>query len=120
MDTILYGISSCDTIRKARRWLDGHGVDYRFHDMRRDGIDAPRLRTWIRVQGWESIINRRGTTWRQLPASAREPMNDERAVALAVEHPTVIKRPVLEHAGGVTVGFDEKAYSTLFAGDRRR
>jgi arsenate reductase len=118
MGTTLYGISNCDTVRKARRWLDAHGQSYRFHDLRRDGVDASRVRAWIRAAGWESVINRRGTTWRQLRASERDSMDAAQALALAVAHPTLIKRPILEHAGGVSVGFDEKTYNELFSGDR--
>jgi arsenate reductase len=118
MTTTLYGISNCDTVRKARRWLDDRGLGYRFHDLRRDGVDASKVRAWVHARGWESVLNRRGTTWRQLPAAARECMDAERAVALALEHPTLIKRPVLEHAGEITIGFDEKTYAERFEGDR--
>jgi arsenate reductase len=120
MSTTLYGIGTCDTVRKARRWLDGHGVSYRFHDFRRDGIETAKVRAWVRARGWESVINRRGTTWRQLPAATRDAIDAERAVSLAVEHPALVKRPVLEHAGVVTLGFDDKIYSTLFSGDARK
>ncbi len=114
MTVTLYGIPNCDTVRKARKWLDAHGIDYRFHDFRRDGLPAERLRAWAQAVGWETLLNRRGATWRQLPAEAREGIDAERALALMAEQPTLIKRPVLEQAGGVTVGFDEARYAERF------
>ncbi len=101
----LFGIANCDTVRKARRALDAAGVDVRFVDVRKDGLEEARLRNWVDALGWEALINRRGTTWRQLPQDQREALDAERAVALMVEHPTLIKRPVIEQDGIVTVGW---------------
>ncbi|OOG27187.1 ArsC family reductase [Thioalkalivibrio denitrificans] len=109
----LYGIKNCDTVKKARKWLDDHGVDYRFHDIRADGLDMKRLNAWIKAVGWETLLNRRGTTWRKLPEAEREGIDARRAAALMLAHPTLIKRPVIEHGEQVLVGFDPKAYAEL-------
>jgi Spx/MgsR family transcriptional regulator len=114
MSTILYGIGNCDTVRKARRWLDMHNVDYRFHDVRKDGLDRKTLRGWIAELGWESLLNRRGTTWRTLPEAMRDGINAQAAEKIMLEHPASIKRPVLAHAGGLFLGFREIEYSALF------
>lgn len=112
---ILYGIKSCDTVRKARRWLEDHGVDYRFHDLRGDGLDAGRLDAWIAGLGWENLLNRRGTTWRQLPAAEREPLDAARARALMLAHPALIKRPLLETGAARHLGFSAAQYERLFS-----
>jgi arsenate reductase (glutaredoxin) len=111
--TTVYGIKNCDTVKKARKWLDDHGVTYRFHDFRGDGLDAKQLDAWIGAAGWETLLNRRGTTWRKLPDAEREGIDAKRAAALMLEHPTLIKRPVIEHGKQVLVGFDPKAYAEL-------
>jgi arsenate reductase len=110
----LYGIKNCDTMRKARRWLEGHGVEYRFHDYRKDGIDAARLRGWCGELGWETLLNRRGTTWRRLPEAQREGVDAARAIALMVEHPAMIKRPILDLGDRRVAGFAEDRYRDLF------
>lgn len=112
--TILYGIRNCDTVKKARRWLDERGVAYRFHDFRTDGLEADRLDSWIRAVGWETLLNRRGTTWRQLPEADRECIDAERAAALMLEQPTLIRRPVVEHGKQVLVGFNAGALTERF------
>ena len=112
----LFGIPNCDSVRKARRWLDEEKIPYQFHDFRKDGLDATLLATWIEQAGWETLINRRGTTWRQLPAGAREGINAQRAQALMLEQPTLIKRPVLVAGSHLEVGFDADLYQTLFKG----
>ena len=114
MTVKLYGIPNCDTIRKARRWLADHQVEYHFHDFRKDGLPAVRLGTWVKAVGWETLLNRRGTTWRQLSAAQRDSMNAQRAQALMLEQPALIKRPVLETAQGIEVGFSADRYQTLF------
>jgi len=114
MSTILYGISNCDTIRKARRWLDAHHVDYHFHDVRKDGLDRQTLHGWVAELGWENLLNRRGTTWRTLPEAVRDNINAQTAEKIMLEHPASIRRPVLAHAGSLSVGFRETQYSTLF------
>lgn len=114
--TKLFGIANCDSVRGARRWLDDRGVAYVFHDFRRDGLDPGQLRAWIERAGWEALLNRKGTTWRQLPAAQREGIDARRAQTLMLEHPTLIKRPVLETGRHLEVGFDADRYSTLFKG----
>lgn len=112
--TLLYGIKNCDTVRKARAWLDAHAIPYRFHDLRGDGLDAATLNGWLQQVGTATLINTRGTTWRQLPESARHIDDTAAAVALMLEHPTLIKRPVLRHDGKLSVGFTATGYSQLF------
>ncbi len=106
--TTLYGISNCDTVKKARAWLAAHGVEHRFHDLRKDGVPQPQLDAWLQAFGWEKVVNRQGTTWRRLDAALRASVVDAasaRRVLLA--HPSAIKRPVVEWAGGHrTIGFD--------------
>ncbi|MEJ2479211.1 MAG: ArsC family reductase [Acidihalobacter sp.] len=111
--TVLYGIKNCDTVRKARRWLDEHGVNYRFHDFRADGIDLGRLRAWADELGWETLLNRRGTTWRKLPDERRNGIDLDRAVELMLEQPALIKRPVLDLGTQRMVGFDAARYADL-------
>ncbi|GGC24219.1 arsenate reductase [Novosphingobium marinum] len=111
----LYGIPNCDTVRKARKWLDGRGVGYVFHDFRKEGVDAEKLRGWAATVGWELLLNRRGTTWRKLPDDAKADVDEARAIELMAEHPSMIKRPVVEHPGGVLVGFDEAAWEAALA-----
>jgi len=117
--TTLYGISNCDTMRKARRWLDGHGVDYVFHDVRRDGLDRATLQTWITALDWEQLLNRRGTTWRKLPGTVRTTVNRKAAETIMLEHPAIIKRPVLEHGGHWYLGFSADRYQAIFGPARK-
>ncbi len=112
--TRLYGIANCDTIRKARRWLTRAGVDYAFHDYRRDGLDAALLAEFDAALGWQTLLNRRGTTWRQVPAAARERIDRDSALALMREHPALIRRPILAHDGRHLAGFDESEYEEMF------
>ncbi|WP_018231142.1 ArsC family reductase [Thioalkalivibrio thiocyanodenitrificans] len=112
--TTLYGIRNCDTVKKARRWLDAHGVDYRFHDFRADGLEAKKLDAWIKAVGWEALLNRRGTTWRRLPEGVRDGIDEKHAAALMLEQPTLIRRPVVEHGKQVLVGFDAQALTQCF------
>jgi arsenate reductase (glutaredoxin) len=91
----MYGIPNCDTIKKARAWLDGRGIDYRFHDYKKAGVDRALLESWSRVVGWERLCNRAGTTFRKLPASETANLTAAKAIALMLTHPSVIKRPVL-------------------------
>ncbi|APZ43244.1 ArsC family reductase [Acidihalobacter ferrooxydans] len=114
MTTTLYGITHCDTVRKARRWLDEHGVAYDFHDFRRDGIDRQQLGAWSDELGWEALLNRRGTTWRKLSDVQRDGIDAARALALMLEQPALIKRPVLDIGGRRVLGFDPREYATLF------
>ncbi len=117
--TTLYGIKNCDTIRKARRWLKEHDIEYRFHDLREDGINRTRLNVWIKTLGWEQLLNRRGTTWRQLPASVRDTIEHASARHVMLEQPAIIKRPVLEHNSRLYLGFSEARYAEIFNMDPR-
>jgi Spx/MgsR family transcriptional regulator len=110
----LYGIANCDTVRKARAWLDGHGVSYRFHDFKRSGIDESRVRDWVAELGWETLVNRRGTTWRGLPQSDRDRIDGESAIRLMLAHPSLVRRPVLDTGAARHVGFFEARYQELF------
>ena len=112
--TVLYGISNCDTVRKARKWLHDNGIDHRFHDFRADGLDPSQVADWVRSLGWETLLNRRSTTWQQLAANLRDNIDAQTAVAAMADHPTLIKRPVLEFADGIQVGFKPDQYRQLF------
>lgn len=112
--TVVYGIRNCDTITKARRWLDDQGIVHRFHDFRGDGLESERLARWLNEPGWEDLINRRGTTWRQLDAKTRDRISATTAAELLLAHPTLIRRPVLEHAGRIYLGFSPEAYAHIF------
>ena len=114
--TKLFGIPNCDSVRKARRWLDDHRIPYDFHDFRKDGVDSGQLSAWIRQVGWAMLLNRKGTTWRQLPENKKENVDATRAHALMLELPTLIKRPVLETGAQLEIGFDADRYATLFKG----
>lgn len=112
----LYGIKNCDTIKKARRWLEAQGIDYRFHDYRVDGLDNTLLQSFIRELGWEALLNTRGTTWRKLDESTRSQITDAAsAAALMIEMPAIIKRPLLCKPGQpMLLGFSETLYSDFF------
>lgn len=105
MTVTLYGIPNCDTVKKARAWLDGRGIAYAFHDFKKAGIDAARLQGWIARAGLDTVLNRAGTTFRKLPESEREGLDEPRAVALMQAQPSCIKRPIVEHDGGLLIGF---------------
>ncbi len=111
----LYGIPNCDTIKKARKWLDDHGVAHAFHDYRKDGVDEGQLRAWVGEHGWEALLNRAGTTFRKLPDHEKQNIDAEKAVVLMLANPAMIKRPVLDVGGRRQVGFRPENYSTLFA-----
>jgi len=112
--TILYGIGNCGTVRKARRWLDAHEVDYCFHDVRKDGLTRQTLHAWIAELGWENLLNRRGTTWRTLPEALHGNIDAKTAARVMLEHPACIRRPLLAHEGRLFLGFRETDYATLF------
>lgn len=117
MAITVYGIPNCDTVKKARAWLDSHGVAYGFHDFRKSGVPEQELRDWSTRVGWEKLVNRQGTTWRNLDPAEQAGVRDAAsAQALMRSQPSVIKRPVVEWAPGtVTVGFDPAAWETLVA-----
>jgi arsenate reductase len=112
---ILYGIKNCDTVRKARRWLADHEIDYHFHDLRSDGLDDDLLDAWIRDLGWENLINRRGTTWRQLSEQTRASLDASRARNLMLAYPAIIKRPLLEVDAARYLGFSDGQFAALFS-----
>ncbi|GAB5450688.1 MAG: ArsC family reductase [Halioglobus sp.] len=110
----LYGIKNCDTVKKARKWLDENGVDYQFHDFREDGVTCKQVRQWVDELGWETVINKRSTTWKSLDAEQRESMDAESAAAAIVEQPTLIKRPLLDTGHERHCGFNAESYRQLF------
>src|SRR5262249_39559504 len=110
----IYGIKNCDTMKKARSWLDGHGVPYEFHDYKAAGIDRSRLDAWTREVGWEPLLNRAGTTFRALPEKDKEGLTEKKAIALMMAQPSMIKRPVLDVAGKLLVGFKPELYEKTF------
>ena len=108
----LYGIPNCDTVKKARAWLSARGVEVRFHDLRRDGVTPEVLVRWASEVGWEALLNRKGTTWRGLPATERESVSDvTSACALMARLPSLVKRPVVLWPQGLTVGFDPEDWT---------
>jgi arsenate reductase len=111
--TTIYGIKNCDTMKKARVWLDGHDVAYEFHDYKISGIDRATLEKWAGVVGWEVLLNRAGTTFRKLPESAKSGLTEARAIELMLDQPSMIKRPVLERGRTLLVGFSEERYSAI-------
>ena len=109
---ILYGIPNCDTVKKARAWLTDHGHSHEFHDFKKHGVPAHKLALWAEAAGWETLLNRKGTTWRQLDAATQAGVHDAAsAQALMLAHPSAIKRPVVEWGDAVTVGFDAAAWA---------
>jgi arsenate reductase (glutaredoxin) len=111
MTVTIYGIKNCDTMKKARAWLDKQGIDYVFHDYKVRGIDRTKLESWAKKAGWETLLNRAGTTFRKLPDKEKEGITEKNAIALMLEQPSMIKRPVLEISGGkFLVGFKPEAY----------
>lgn len=109
----LYGIPNCDTVKKARAWLDAQSLAYTFHDYKKAGIDTATLQRWCAVLGYEQLVNRRGTTWRKLPEAERTGLDGTRALQLMQAQPSLIKRPVLDANGTLLLGFDENQWRTL-------
>jgi arsenate reductase len=107
----IYGIRNCDTMKKARAWLDAQGVAHAFHDYKADGIDKAVLERWVGEVGWETLLNRAGTTFRKLPDKDRENVTEKKAIALMLEQPSMIKRPVLDIGGRLLVGFKPEIYA---------
>lgn len=115
MGVTLYGIKNCDTVKKARTWLDSRGVAYDFHDYKAAGIDRARLERWTAAVGWERLLNRSGTTFRQLPDAAKADLDAAKATELMLAQPSMIKRPVVEHPDGLLVGFAPTDFARLEA-----
>jgi Spx/MgsR family transcriptional regulator len=114
MTTAIYGIKNCDTMKKARAWLDANGVAYVFHDYKAEGVDPARLAHWVETAGWETVLNRAGTTFRKLPDAAKVDLDAAKAMVLMIEQPSMIKRPVLEYPGGLLIGFAPERYARAF------
>ena len=112
----IYGIRNCDTMKKARAWLDKRGVEYRFHDYKSEGIGRAHLETWAKALGWETILNRAGTTFRKLPEKDKDKLTEKKAIKLMLGQPSMIKRPVLEAKGKTLAGFKPEVYAALFKG----
>lgn len=111
----LYGIPQCDTVKKARAWLDAQNVEYAFHDFKKMGVERPWLERVATHTGWEALLNRRGTTWRKLDDASKQGVHDQAsAIALMLAHPSLIKRPVLEIKGKYHLGFSEPSYQAIF------
>jgi arsenate reductase (glutaredoxin) len=106
----IYGIKACDTMKKARTWLDTHKVAYDFHDYKTAGIDKPVLEAWTKKVGWEVLLNKAGTTFKKLPDAKKEKLDEKKAIALMLDQPSMIKRPVLDIGGKLTVGFKPEVY----------
>jgi arsenate reductase len=113
MKVQLYGIPNCDTMKKARTWLEAQRVDYEFHDYKKSGIERAKLESWVRSAGWEVLLNRAGTTFRKLPDGAKTDLTEAKAVRLMLEQPSMIKRPVLERGKTLLVGFSPEKYAAL-------
>ena len=111
MTLTLYGIPNCDTVKKARVWLEAQGLSYIFHDYKKLGADAHKLQSWCAALGWEQVLNRAGTTFRKLPDADKAGLDQARAIALMCDQPSMIKRPILEHPNGVLAGFKPELWS---------
>lgn len=109
----VYGIKNCDTVKKARRWLEANGVAFQFHDFRDDGINEKMIHFWLQFVNWEILLNKRSTTWRQVDQTQRDTINRESAIELMLAFPSIIKRPVLVKNDSILVGFDATIYKTL-------
>ena len=112
MTVTIYGIKTCDTMKKARAWLEAHGVAYAFHDYKSAGIERALLERWEKVVGWDVLLNRAGTTFRALPEAEKAGLNEKRAIALMLAQPSMIKRPVLVRGERVIVGFKPEIYAS--------
>ena len=110
----IYGIKNCDTMKKAMRWLEENGVEYRFHDYRKDGLDGKQLKAWEKELGWETLLNRRGQLWRKLPEATRDSIDRASALRVMEENPGIIKRPLLDLGEQRVVGFSPDTYAELF------
>jgi Spx/MgsR family transcriptional regulator len=111
---IIYGISNCDAVKKAKVWLDSQNIDYRFHDFRKDGIDSDIINGWLKTISWDKILNKRSTTWRTLDSSTQQAVNEANVVDLLVKNPTLIKRPVVDVNDIITIGFNSDTYQGIF------
>ena len=111
---ILYGISNCDSVKKAKNWLETHNIDYQFHDFRKQGLDANTINQWLQSVSWDKILNKRSTSWRNLDPSIQQTVNETNIVDLLIENPTLIKRPVMDVNDTITLGFNSDTYQGIF------
>jgi len=112
--TAIYGIKNCDTMKKAHAWLEAHKVAYEFHDYKTEGVGRARLEKWVKAVGWETLLNRAGTTFRKLPDKDKEGLSEKKAIALMLAQPSMIKRPVIEKGAKLLVGFKPDDYAKEF------
>ena len=115
----IYGIKNCDTMKKARAWLDSHGVAYNFHDYKSEGIAKDTLKSWSDELGWENLLNRAGTTFRKLPDAEKKDLNERKALSLMLAQPSMIKRPLLDISGKLLIGFNPEIYARQLASTGR-
>jgi len=113
MRATIYGIKNCDTMKKARAWLEAHGIEHDFHDYKVAGVERAKLEAWAKIVGWEVLLNRAGTTFRKLPDDQKHNLDERKALALMLEQPSMIKRPVLERGKTLLVGFSAERYSAI-------
>jgi len=111
---ILYGISNCDSVKKAKNWLEKEKIAYSFHDFRKDGLDAAMINGWLRTIAWDKILNKRSTSWRNLDAAVQQTVDENNVVKLLLENPTLIKRPVMNVNDIITIGFNSDTYQGIF------
>ena len=109
----IYGIPNCDTMKKARKWLENNDVEYEFHDYKKQGVPEANLKKWVKSAGWEVVLNKRGTTWRKLPDDIKDNIDEASSIQVMLDNPSAIKRPVLESGKTILVGFKEDEYETL-------
>ncbi len=114
MKVVIYGIKNCDTMKKAFAWLQGRGVEYQFHDYKKDGVSGDHLKAWSKRAGWETLLNTRGTTWRKIPETERAGLDEARALKLLEKYPSAIKRPLVEAGAALLVGFDSADFDRHF------
>jgi arsenate reductase len=110
---IVYGINNCDTVKKARRWLEQHDIAYQFHDFRSDGLDEATVDQWLKTLDWQQVLNKRSTSWRQLTDDQRDGLTEQKAKQLILANPTLVKRPVISANGKLWLGFNESQYQDL-------
>lgn len=120
MTITLYGIPNCGTVKKARTWLEAQGIAYSFHDYKKAGVTADKLQRWCNGAGWETVLNRAGTTFKKLPESARTGLDEARAVTLMLAQPSMIKRPVVEHPAGLLIGFKPDEWANSLGATKRQ
>jgi arsenate reductase len=112
---VIYGLGTCDTTRAARKWLDARRVTHVFHDVREDGLTRPLVEGWVKKLGWEKVLNKASTTWRELPEKEKASIDEKKAIALLLAHPALVKRPVLDRGGELMLGFKPDVYAKAFA-----